>query len=257
MAEVLAIRCVHCLPVLRDRSTRDISDLQLLEIQVEALFTHNSDGRIRSINEPDGDPAPRFFFGRTREGNLWRFRYNLPEHTMRKLEKLAADELVYDDLRTEPRNLDAFQEALREDREVKPANFGPAYRFPDEFPTPANVARITHSNLHLLQPLGWDLEALAREFDGRAPFLAMIKDGVAVSTCFSARLTERAAEAGVETLEAYRGRGYAPSVVAAWAHAIRATQRIPLYSTSWKNLASQAVARKLGLVQYGVDLSLG
>ncbi|HZS91689.1 MAG TPA: GNAT family N-acetyltransferase, partial [Chloroflexota bacterium] len=46
------------------------------------------------------------------------------------------------------------------------------------------------------------------------------------------------------------------AVVAGWARAIRASGRIPLYSTSWDNHASQAVARKLGLVQYGTDLSL-
>ena len=45
-------------------------------------------------------------------------------------------------------------------------------------------------------------------------------------------------------------------VVAAWAHAIRAEGRTPLYSTSWDNAASQGVARKLGLVIYGTDFSL-
>ncbi|MDQ3856704.1 MAG: GNAT family N-acetyltransferase, partial [Chloroflexota bacterium] len=34
------------------------------------------------------------------------------------------------------------------------------------------------------------------------------------------------------------------------------TGKVPLYSTSWDNSASQAVARKLGLVQYATDLSL-
>jgi len=60
----------------------------------------------------------------------------------------------------------------------------------------------------------------------------------------------------VETVLAYRGRGYANTVVAAWARDILATGRMPLYSTSWQNLASQAVARKLGLIQYGTDVSL-
>ena len=85
---------------------------------------------------------------------------------------------------------------------------------------------------------------------------ALVEDGAAVSLGFSARLTTRVAEAGVNTVEAYRGRGYAPTVVTAWAHAIRATGRIPLYSTSWDNRASRAVARKLGLVQYAADLSV-
>jgi hypothetical protein len=31
---------------------------------------------------------------------------------------------------------------------------------------------------------------------------------------------------------------------------------VPLYSTSWKNEPSRAVARRLGLIQYGVDLHI-
>ena len=133
---------------------------------------------------------------------------------------------------------------------------GPAYRFPDELP-PAAVTRMTRSDLRLLRLMPWDLDETAREFERYEPFMAVIEDGAAVSLCHSARLTDQAAEAGVETLKAYRGRGYATTVVAGWAYAIRATGRIPLYRTSWDNLASQAVARRLGLVQYGSDLSLG
>jgi predicted GNAT family acetyltransferase len=76
------------------------------------------------------------------------------------------------------------------------------------------------------------------------------------SVCFSARNTPVAAEAGVDTVEEFRGRGYAPAVVAAWARAVRQEGRVPLYSTSWDNLASRSVARKLGLVMYGADFSL-
>jgi hypothetical protein len=46
-------------------------------------------------------------------------------------------------------------------------------------------------------------------------------------------------------------------VVAAWANAIRAGGRIPLYGTAWSNASSRAVARKLGLVMYGEDFRLG
>ena len=65
-----------------------------------------------------------------------------------------------------------------------------------------------------------------------------------------------AAEAGVETAARFRGRGLAPQVTAAWALAIRASNRLPLYSTSWSNEPSLAVARKLGLKPCASDWSL-
>lgn len=65
-----------------------------------------------------------------------------------------------------------------------------------------------------------------------------------------------AADAGLETAEAYRGRGFGAHVTAAWAAEIRASGRMPLYSTFWDNHASLAVARKLGLLAYASSWSL-
>ena len=141
---------------------------------------------------------------------------------------------------------------------VQSSYVGPAYRFPSELPAPiVETTRLAYGELHLLGRMGWNVNAEAEQFAAREPYVAVIADGAVVSVCFCARLTDRAAEAGLETLEGYRGRGYGPAVTAAWARAIRASGRIPLYSTSWDNLASQAVAGKLGLVQYATDLSLG
>jgi len=238
-----------------------MSDLQLLTLQADALYTHDPYGRMREVNEPGGARAPRFFFGRTREGHLWRCRDDVAQETVRALERLAADEPVRDDLRAEPRHLPGFLAALRAEAGSTSSDWrysGPAYRFPDALPpAAATVARITRTDLPLLRRMNWDLDRTAREFERYEPFMAVIEDGAAVSLCHSARLTARAAEAGVETLEAYRGRGYASIVAVGWAHAIQATDRIPLYSTSWDNLASQAVARRLRLIHYGTDVSLG
>ena len=71
--------------------------------------------------------------------------------------------------------------------------------------------------------------------------------------CASARISPGAAEAGVETVAAYRGQGCAQVAVEAWAAAVRESGRVPFYSTSWDNAASRAVARKLGLIPFAED----
>ena len=45
-------------------------------------------------------------------------------------------------------------------------------------------------------------------------------------------------------------------VVAGWARAVREAGVEPLYSTSWQNAASRAVARKLALVPFGSDVHI-
>jgi hypothetical protein len=233
-----------------------VSDLDLLELQVRALFTHDSNGRIVAINEPGGGQAPPFFFGRTAAGNLWRVRHDIPTSLAGALVDLAAREPVTNELDALPVGLGEIKAALAEHGLQVTVSGGPAYRFPSVIRDLGGVTPITADNLHLLgqmEAYRLDVEAGLAEYE---PRLAVVVDGAAVAICNSARLTDRVAEAGVDTVEAYRGRGYAPVVVAAWAREIRESGRIPLYSTSWENHASQAVARKLGLVAYGADLSL-
>ena len=131
---------------------------------------------------------------------------------------------------------------------------GPAYYFPANLPRSANSVLISEANIQLLQRqpnFSWFTIPSDTQ-----PCVATVEDGQAVAICFSSRTSQHAAEAGVETLEAFRRRGYATAAVAGWAAAVRELGRIPLYSTSWDNLASQGVARRLGLVCYGEDVSL-
>jgi GNAT acetyltransferase len=233
-----------------------IPDRRLMEIQADTLYTRDPSGCIHRVREPYGGPAPRFFFGRTQQGNIWRFRYDLPERVRDSLERLASDEPVIQDLRAAPQNLAAFVTALGDDPANPHPDSGPAYRFPDVVAPAANATRVAPANVHLIEEMGPDWASFGVELPEREPCWAVVQDGRVVSVCFSARLGDDAAEAGVETLAPYRGRGLACSVVSAWARAVQAMGLIPLYSTSWDNVASQGVARKLGLIQYGVDLSL-
>lgn len=131
--------------------------------------------------------------------------------------------------------------------------FGPAFEFPEAVEPPADVVVVEDERLIQQGFPGWTAGELGA---GRAPVMAVLKDGKPVSICFCARSTEVAAEAGVETVVAFRGQGLAPLVTAAWASAVRGSGRIPMYSTAWTNTASLAVARKLGLKAYASGWSL-
>lgn len=130
---------------------------------------------------------------------------------------------------------------------------GLAYQFTEYLEPSRPLLAITETNAEMLRG---GFEMLVAELPDWQPFVAIIEESRAVSVCRSVRITPEAHEAGVETLPEFRGRGYAKDVVAGWARVVRSVGAIPLYSTSWENTASQAVAKKLHLVPYGEDLHI-
>ncbi|HEV2764560.1 MAG TPA: GNAT family N-acetyltransferase [Pyrinomonadaceae bacterium] len=219
-----------------------------------ALFTHDASARLLTVNEPGGGPpAPRLYLGRTLQGNLWRFRADLPEDLVAELDALCRDEPVGDDLRRPPRHATRYARMLEAHAPVTEAESGPAYRFA-EYPEPGRLTvAVTERDAGVLEG---GFEKLIEELPGWQPFVALLDGGRAVSVCRSVRITADAHEAGVETLPGYRGRGFAADAVAGWALRVRSLGAAPLYSTSWENAASQALAAKLLLVQYGADFHI-
>ena len=136
---------------------------------------------------------------------------------------------------------------------IKSVSNGPAYYFSEDISPSRQPIDVPEDHAMRLRR---GFEALIAELADWQPFVALIVDGHAVSVCRSVRITPEAHEAGVETLPDFRGRGYAADVAAAWTSRVRAQGAIPLYSTSWENDASQAVARKLHLACYGADFSI-
>lgn len=223
---------------------------------VRALFTHDEGSRLLFVNEPGGaaGAAPRLFVGRTRAGNVWRFRADLPESLIRELDSLCADEPTPGDGFNEPpRHVEEYVRLLEKHAPVEGVSAGPAYHFTENVATPGRTVELTEADEEMLRG---GFEKLTGELPAWRPFVALVGGGRAVSVCRSVRITHEAHEAGVETLPDFRGRGYAEVVTAAWARRVRVVGAIPLYSTSWENKASQAVARKLRLKCYGADFEI-
>lgn len=234
-----------------------LTDLALMSLHARALFTQDAGSRLLFVNEPGSAfaPAPRLFLGRTRAGNVWRFRADLPESLIQELASLCADEPPLNaEIDAPPRHAERYVWLLEKHAPVEKVSEGPAYYFAEDIAPSRQPVGVTEKDAERLQG---GFEEMIEELSAWQPFVAFIEDGRAVSVCRSVRITPEAHEAGVETLPDFRGKGYAKDVAAEWARRVRAAGAIPLYSTSWENKASQAVARKLRLECYGSDFGVG
>ena len=233
---------------------------QLMDIQIAALFVSDTQRRLRYIREPgyeesELERAPRFFFGRTLHGNVWRFRHDLPNTVVQAVDQLCRSEPIAVNFTDPPHHAAAIRAVLHKHEPITQEERGPAYWIPDSVRPSTDAVLISEANAHLLEAhFPWKLSS--RSDFRTEPVVATIMHGKAVSICFCARITSLAAEAGVETAEALRGQGYASAAVAGWAVVVHKRGLIPLYSTVWENVASQGVARKLGMVLFGDDWSI-
>jgi GNAT acetyltransferase len=241
--------------VRRNNTMRIESEDQLMRIHVAALFGCDANGRLRYVREPWGKPypPPRFYMGRTVRGNVWHFRHDLPDELVQKLEVLCRSEPTTADLKTPSSAAMSLKAVLQDHRPIAKEERGPAYLIPESVVIPSDSVLITKENASILKN-GFP-RMLRHVLAGSdiGPVAAVVIAGSPVSICYCARLTSSGAEAGVETREAMRRRGYATKAVAGWAAAIYERGLLPLYSTSWENLASLGVARALEMVFYGED----
>lgn len=230
------------------------------DLHLTTCFVVNDEGRIVSTREPGLNRGPLFALARSATRCAWAVRADVPNDVAGELDRLAREEPPIIDLRDAPVHADRYlslvggQLATGPEGEIKTRQSdGPAFTFPEALVRPTDIVVVEDERLLERNFSGWVPGEIAA---GCAPVLAIIEDGYPVSVCFCARRSDSAAEAGVDTAQAFRGRGFAPRVTAAWALAIRATGRVPLYSTAWTNGASLAVARKLGLTAYASTWSL-
>ena len=214
---------------------------------LQTLFSLNNDGRIIGTRESVQSPGPKFVLVRGTSQHVWAMRADVATDVAEELDGLASEEPLVSDLRGDPVHADRYLSLL----EGK-VSAGPAFTFPEDVARPVDTELIHDVRLLEHHFSGW----LASDIPASLPMVALIEEGHAVSVCFCARRSDSAAEAGVETAVEHRGRGFASRVTAGWALAVRASGRTPLYSTSWSNVASLAVARKLGLTAYASSWSI-
>jgi RimJ/RimL family protein N-acetyltransferase len=131
-----------------------------------------------------------------------------------------------------------------------------------ETPTVVSVARCwtlaPQSRLPPAPPgLSLVHEQLRPQASWDGPWAALTDEGRVVSLAHCARLTDRAAEVGVRTEDAYKGRGLASVVVHAWAALFARTNKVLFYSAFEDNKASHRVAAKCGAEPLGMLCRLG
>ena len=215
------------------------------------LFTLDGQGNLLTANEHAGALAPFVYIHRGEAGSSAHFRADAPPELRDSVARLLAASPPNAGWENASPLGEALRSLVREFLTAPVLYHGPVFRFPPPLMAPMGAMLFYPGNAPLLHP---GLATLGPELRYRRPAYAVMRQGQAVSICYTARASAHAAEAGVETVETYRGQGCAQLAVDAWASAVRARRLSPRYSTSWENTASLAVARKLELVAIGEDI---
>lgn len=184
---------------------------------------------------------------------LWRFRIGLSADLARELTRLCRSEPAASSFPSPPEHQAAYQELLTPPAACGEVTAGPTYWLPRPPSVTSTAVELSLEDKDLLTD---SLDEWIPDLQYRRPFFASISGPRATSVCASVRATRVADEAGVETAMTHRRRGHASNAVAGWALAVLAKGKIPLYSTSWQNQASQAVARRLGFEMFGEEFSI-
>jgi GNAT superfamily N-acetyltransferase len=186
---------------------------------------------------------------------LMSVRDDIPEASAAAWRGIGSRLPVWDGARTASAVFEELRAAVSTTGRIERESIGPAFGFGEQPGTVAgvDVRRINATNVQLLDRF---FPYTRTVLEARLPVVGVIVDGAVVSACFSARRNDIAAEAGVATEDAYRGRGFGAAVVSAWREVVEASGLVPLYSTWWENEASLGIARTLGLVAYAETLSI-
>lgn len=209
----------------------------------------------------DGE-APRFHLVRTRWGNLWRLRADVPRDTAIRLATLAGREPLLE-AESGPLEREVFIErALEADAPIAASDVLSLYGFPKATPPEAEAARLGLEvrSLRASEPIalpeglaawGVELESVARA-DG----LGAWRSGELVAVCFSRTgANAPVREAWVFTAPAHRRQRIASSLLVAWADTVREQGGTPLFGPRRDDRPARVLAHGIGLEPLGEDRS--
>lgn len=218
----------------------DSVELIKIHLELECIGVNKS-SQLHQIPCADPDDLPRFYIAHHDKGYSRYFRQDLAVSICNQLLALAPE--------TALRAREIVQTILAQDTPCTDIHTGKSYVFPDltESNIESQAVRLDESHRALIEQFSPDMNIV-----DKAVF-AVIIEGRIVSICESSRENARAGEVWVQTVPDFRGRGFAGQVTAAWARHLQQQTKIPFYSHKLSNLASQAVAQQLNLIQYIQD----
>lgn len=203
----------------------------------DALFPKNADGDMTQT-------APAVYWGIARESTLVLYRHDVPAEIRRKVNAIVQSvQNAWADYATALHQLSAHFA-------TQDVWIGPVFAFPDALPRFEEPVRVLPRDGHLLAA---EFPEQARTIDRIQPCLAVVRDGRVVSACYTAR-SGHCVDAGVDTVDGFKRMGLGAAVCAEWAQAVRDLGQVPIYSTSWENIASRRLAERLNLQWIGIDV---
>lgn len=124
---------------------------------------------------------------------------------------------------------------------------GPELRLPEPVP---GLIRVVDAQDVARTAMAADLrKELKDELGDGTRILGAWVDGQPVAFCYAGSVTEGLADVGIDTLEGWRRRGYALQVAAAVIRDVLADGRTPVWGAMDSNIASRAMAMRLGFVK--------
>ncbi|MCX5975874.1 MAG: GNAT family N-acetyltransferase [Coprothermobacterota bacterium] len=231
---------------------RDIEE-QLISERHNLLFKTNAAGELIGANEPaeaDTEPAPAIYVCYAKGRFLLKHRAGAPESWINNLKEVLSRvdgtaEVPHAEIRA------LICKSALGHVDIAEIESGPAFYISQMPATTSGVFEINQWNREVLEPhFGYT----HRHLDQLQPCIAKVIDDKAVAICRTVRRSSLGLEGGVDTTLEFRKRGFGAQTVAFWAARVWSGGLIPCYSTSWRNKASLALARKLGMIQYATDI---